>query len=167
VSALELSEPRIGVITCLAEPDAIEAIASPARALALRVAPDELSVWCQVGERAAVLGALREQARAADPSSLTLDASSGWAARLLSGPGSREAFCSLSPNHPGADGPRFVQGAVRGVPARCVVDAEAALMLFVSTSVIVFDQHRPSGWRLAAAGEDRLAELLEIALVAG
>jgi hypothetical protein len=161
----ELWAPRVGAIGCLAEPAALDRLACPRGALALRVAPDELNLWCAPAVRERVLVDIRDDAVAADPASMTLDVSAGWSARLLLGQDAPAAFRSLVAHDPGEGVTGLVQGAVRGVPARSLLGADFALMLFVSVAVNTFDRVKPAGWRLAGepAEDGLLARLLDLA----
>ena len=146
MSALELSTPPLGVIACLAEPDALERLETPVGALALRVAPDERNLWCRAHERERVLAAVREAALAADPTALVADVSAGWSARLLAGAGARAAFATQVAFDPGQEGTRFLQGAVHGVSARSLVGEDFALVLLVAPAACTFDRYRPAAW---------------------
>jgi hypothetical protein len=150
VSAPEqrLHAPALGVIACLAEPAALERLPCPVGACALRVAADELHLWCGPDVRARVRAEAVEALAAHDPSGMALDVSAGWAARLLLGPGARAAFAALVEHDPGEAERAFVQGAVRGVPARTLLGPDFALMLFLSLAVNTFDRLRPAGWRI-------------------
>lgn len=87
---LELCLVSSGVITCYAEPAALDRLNGNGRAV--RVAPDELMLLTDRSRAREIEGDLA----AADPTCLVIDASSAVAIWALRGDGRIEAFSRLS-----------------------------------------------------------------------
>jgi len=124
---LELRPREVGVITCVADPTAVDAIGDVAKATVCRVAPDEVMLLCAPDGAPEIARVTAERATAADPDAIVLDAGDGWAAWTLRGDDLDEAFGRLSavPLAPG-----FSQGDVAHVPAK-ILRSEAAIDLLV------------------------------------
>lgn len=117
---LELAPTEASVIGCFAAPEALDALMDSAGAFPCRIAPDEVMLICEEHAASDTLGTAAAQVTAADPDALVLDLTDGWSVWTLVGDSAREAFARLSEIPLGADGVRFAQGAVAGVPARAV-----------------------------------------------
>lgn len=127
---LELARTEVAVVACLASPEGLDALPTPAGATALRTAPDELLVLAVPEEAMAV----REEAAGAlaplEEDALVLEVTDGWSAWTLSGPQAREAFSRLSALELPETG--VVQGEVAGVPAKVVAEPERLHLLVPS-----------------------------------
>ena len=118
----ELRNTRAVVVTCVADPSAIDAViaavrADAVRADALRVAPDEVLLVADA-DAPAVVARAEAVAADADGDALVLDASDGWSIWTIEGAGAGDAFARLSHLHPVVG---FAQGEVGHLPAK--VDA--------------------------------------------
>jgi len=124
---LELRARAIGVVTCVADAAAIEALGAMPGAFACRVAPDEAMLLTEAGGAPALAADAGEQAVAADPGAIVVDATDGWAAWTLQGDGVDTAFGRLSavPLAPG-----FSQGDVAHVPVK-ILSSDGMLDLLV------------------------------------
>lgn len=115
---LELREARAIVLTCVAEPAAIDAAVAAAGTDALRVAPDEAMLLGDPG-RDPIIETVRSAATGIDPDALVVDTTDGWTLWSLEGEARGEGFARLSHLVP-RDG--FAQGDVAHVPAKVLVE---------------------------------------------
>jgi sarcosine oxidase gamma subunit len=130
---LELNESEFGVVTCVADPAACDALSPVAGARTLRPAPDEVMVLGDPSATESLLRTIETEAVALDPDAVVIDASDGWATWTLSGDAIDAALSRLSPLELPREG--FAQGDVARVPAKLVA-APGRLDLLV-----------PSMWR--------------------
>ena len=126
----DIARAPVGVVTASASAEALDLLLVPGRALACRVADDELlllsppPVTDEVAREAATrLGAL-------DPDALVMDTTDGWAAISVAGDDARPSFGLLSRLELPDTG--FLQGEVVHVPAKVVVDDGRVLILVPS-----------------------------------
>lgn len=142
---LELSELAATVITCVADPAAVDAVATTPGHV-LRIAPDEAMIVREpAAAEASTMASLAVAARV-DADALVLDTSDGWAIWALAGDGARIAFARLSQLSLGGAPSRlafvrgevargevaqgaFAQGAVADVPAKVVVAGDEIRLL--------------------------------------
>jgi hypothetical protein len=118
---LELMPSPLGVVSCMAAPEALDALIVPGGVRACRAAPDELLL---VGaERGAhLVREVADRVAAGDADALVLDATEGWAGWTLAGDGARDAFAFISRLVLPVDG--FVQGDVAHVHAKVLAQGE-------------------------------------------
>ncbi|GBC87598.1 hypothetical protein HRbin12_01611 [bacterium HR12] len=128
---LELSRAEIAVLACLAAPAALDALAPPDVAAALRTAPDELLLLAAPDAVEAILAEASRALRALDDDALVLEVTDGWTAFALEGPDAREAFGRLSALELPEAG--FLQGDVARVPAKVLAEPERLLLLVPSS----------------------------------
>jgi len=124
---LEVAAARIGVVTAMATPDALDALVVPGRAQACRVASDETMLLCAPEVAAEVVREVTDRLRAGDDDAVVLDTTDGWTALTLTGDDARDAFAFLSRLELPREG--FVQGEVVHVPAKVVVEADRIWLL--------------------------------------
>ena len=118
---LELRPLAFGVVTCVADPAACDALPPVAESLALRLARDEVMV---LGAPASVDRMLEKVSGAAvsvDPFAVVLDATDGWAAWAIRGDGVAAGLARLSAMEVPREG--FLQGEAAGVPVKLVAAA--------------------------------------------
>lgn len=118
---LELRPLAFGVVTCVADPAACDALPSVAEAVALRLAPDEVMVLGAPASVDAVLETVSGAAVSVDPFAVVLDATDGWAACALRGDSAALALSRLSALEVPREG--FVQGEAAGMPVKLVAAA--------------------------------------------
>jgi hypothetical protein len=118
---LELRPLAFGVVTCVADPAACDALPSVAEALALRLAPDEVMVLGAPASIDAMLEIVSGAAANVDPDAVVIDATDGWAAWAVRGNPVVAALSRLSAMAVPREG--FVQGDVAGVPVKLVAAA--------------------------------------------
>lgn len=128
---LELARTEVAVVACLASPEALDALATPASATALRTAPDELLLLAAPSRAADAREAVEPHLRTLEEDALVLEVSDGWTAWTLSGPQAREAFARLSALEPPEQG--FLQGEVARVPAKVLAEPERLHLLVPSS----------------------------------
>ena len=115
----ELSPLRASVVDCLGSPGALDAVVVE-RAVACRVAPDELLLVGVDREAELVLEAATAWLSPRDGHSIVLDATDGWAGWTVEGDDAAAAFAHVSMLELPAEG--FVQGHVARVPARVLTE---------------------------------------------
>jgi sarcosine oxidase gamma subunit len=115
---LELVEVRVGVVTCVANPAACDAIPAPDDRRTLRLAPDEVMVLSPPELAIPFTALVVDAATTVDPHATAIVATDGWTAWGLRGDQVDAAFARLSALQLPNDG--FVQGDVAGVPAKVV-----------------------------------------------
>jgi hypothetical protein len=143
---LELTPTRVGIISCLASPEALAEIDPPDGSYLCWVADDEVML---VGALKWI--ALQEAARAAqrhDDDAVVLDVSDGWSCWTLSGSGAHDVLRRLSELEHSGDG--YLQGDVAHVPVRLIAHGER-LHLFVPA---IWEEHLRSRIRAAASDLD-------------
>jgi len=119
----ELAPFTATVISCMASPEALDALVVPGQARACRVATDELLLIAPAETDGAHLAReVTDRVVVGDPDALVLEVTDGWAARTLRGDGAREAFAHLSQLELPAEG--FVQGDVAHVHVKILADGE-------------------------------------------
>ena len=124
----ELARADVSVVRCLARPEVLDALPAPAGAFACRVAPDELIL---IGAHAAsdeILAACSHHLE----EGLALDHTDAFAAWAISGHQAGEVFARLSAMRLPDERPAFVQGAVAGVPAKVLAEADRIVVLVSS-----------------------------------
>ena len=124
---LDIATTRIGAVTAMATPEALDALVVPGRAQSLRVASDEALLLCAPEVATEVEREVTDRLRVGDDDALVLDVTDGWTALTLSGDGARAAFAYLSSLELPHEG--FVQGEVVRVPAKVVVDVDRIRLL--------------------------------------
>lgn len=125
----DLLRAEVGVIACLATPEALDRLVMPGRgAIALRTAPDEVLFVTDVVAAPDVEREVRDRIAAVEPGALVDDVTDGWAAWSLRGAGAREAFATVSPLEPPEPG-AWIQGDVARVPAKILGGAETLTIL--------------------------------------
>lgn len=123
----ELARTEVAVVACLASPEALDALPTPAGATALRTAPDELLLLAAPEAAPAVRG---EAARALAPledDAVVREVSDGWWAWTLQGPDARDAFARLSALELPEAG--ALQGDVARVPTKVLAEPERLHLL--------------------------------------
>lgn len=144
---LELIPSRVGVISCLASPEALQELETPAGAYLCWVADDEVMLVGEPDAASELEGAARG-GRSSDDDAVILDVSDGWSAFTLSGPGTDDVLQRLSELHLSGDG--YVQGDVAHVPVRLISMGERLHLLVPS----MWEEHLRSRIRAAAADLD-------------
>ena len=124
---LEVAGARLGVVTAMATPDALDGLVVPGRAQACRVAPDETMLLCAPEVVAEVEREVADRLRVGDADAVVLDATDGWTAMTLTGDDARDAFAYLSALVLPHEG--FVQGEVVHVPTKVVVQPDRIWLL--------------------------------------
>jgi hypothetical protein len=138
---LELAPLETTVVTCLADPAAVDAAVAAWEGAAMRVAPDEallIGGTASDAERAA-------RAASIDDDALVLETTGGWAIWALEGEAASQAFARISDLRPpggsvdarAPDGPtetsRSLQGEVAGVPAKVLAAGGSIVVVVAST----------------------------------
>jgi hypothetical protein len=123
----ELRANHVAVVTCVGEPEAVDAVVALPFATPCRIAPDEAMLLITFAFAAEFMDRASEVAIAIDPQAIVLDTSDGWTGWSLVGPDVRRAFERLSaiPLAPG-----FSQGDVAHVPVK-ILASEERIDLFV------------------------------------
>jgi hypothetical protein len=121
---VELVPVTASVVTCVANPGAIDRLLAAMPAIAVRIAPDEALL---IGLDAARLLEASGAITAADPDAIVLDTTDGWSALALEGEHALETFARVS-QVPPRDG--VTQGEVAHVPATVVAEPGGVLLLF-------------------------------------
>ncbi len=124
-SVLELAATEAALVLCVAEPEAVDAVAELADAI--RIAPDEALLVGSPGSAPDLMAAATDVAAALDEDAVVLDATDGWSIWTLAGDGPREALAYLSALEPPEDG--VVQGEVARVPAKVLVRGDRVHLL--------------------------------------
>jgi sarcosine oxidase gamma subunit len=112
---LELAEPAVTVVLCMARADVLDRLAETATAEPCRCAEDELLLF-SFGDGVDLFAAC-------DPGAdgLAIDVTGGYAVFSLQGDRAADALARLSSIPPPATLPAFVQGAVAHVPGKALV----------------------------------------------
>ncbi len=119
---LELARTEAAFVSCMAAPEALDAVHAAKTETLVRVAPDELLLIGALGSGPKVAAAAAKAIRAADDDALVTDVTDGWIVWTLGGSDAHDAFERLSMLHlPGAG---VVQGDVARLPVKVVVDGE-------------------------------------------
>jgi len=126
----EVAPTRIGVVSASATAEALDALVVPGRAIACRVAADELLLLCAPDVSEEVARETGTRLTVLDPDALVVDSTDGWSSIELEGDGARMAFSRLSSLELPDAG--FVQGEVVHVPAKVVVDRDRVRILVSS-----------------------------------
>lgn len=115
---LELNPSELGVVSCVADPAACDALPHVAGTRVLRLAPDEAMVLCAPDAISAILETVADAVAIADPDAVVIDASDGWSAWTLRGGAIEAAWSRLSALELPREG--FVQGDLARVPVKVV-----------------------------------------------
>jgi len=145
---VDVAAAPLGVVNALASPGALDRLVVPGRALACRVAEDELLLLCAREDVGEIVREVHDRLGAGDADALVLDVTDGWVAATLSGSDRRGAFAFLSALELPEEG--FVQGEVVRVPAKVVVEADRVHVLV--PSIWEAHLHDRIGRRLAHLG---------------
>ena len=123
---------RMAVVTCIADPAAVDAVLDADGAACFRIAEDEAMLLAAPDGVDRLLWIATDAATSVDPDALVVDATDGWAGWRIEGDDARDAFERLSQIALPDGG--LALGAVAGVPARVVVD-RVAIDVFVGAMV--------------------------------
>lgn len=127
----ELAPRLVGVVLCMADADALDALVPPGYdARRIRTAPDEALFIASPEVTGDVVRALVDRIGALDDDGLVLDVSDGWASWALAGNDVAAAFAAVS----ALDVPKagdVVQGSVAGVAAKVLGERGDALTILV------------------------------------
>jgi len=126
----ELARALVGVVTASAEAGALDLLLVPGRALACRVADDELLLLSAPRVTDEVAREVATRLAALDTDALVIDTTDGWAAISVVGEAARENFSLLSRLELPEAG--FLQGEVVHVPAKVVAGDDRVLILVPS-----------------------------------
>jgi ABC-type Fe3+-hydroxamate transport system substrate-binding protein len=119
VPALERLPERINAIRIVATPAALDAIAWPAGALALRIAPDEAIITADVKPDAILIH---------DPHAIVV-AESGFAAAWIAADEALDFLEHACEWELPRERPAFAQGAVAGLPVKLWLEQDRVLFL--------------------------------------
>ena len=142
---LELARTEAAVVTCMASPEALDAVHVPRTVTMVRVAPDELLLIGAPGSAARVVAAAAKTTHGIDDDALVMDVTDGWTVWTLGGGDAHDAFERLSMLELPAVG--VVQGDVARLPVKVVVDGER-LRLAVPSSWAAYLRERIVGLAL-------------------
>ena len=126
----ELARALIGVVTASAEAGALDLLLVPGRALACRVADDELLLLSAPPVTDEVAREVATRLAALDTDALVIDTTDGWAAISVVGDDARASFGLLSRLELPEAG--FLQGEVVHVSAKVVAGDDRVLILVPS-----------------------------------
>ncbi len=115
---LSLERTHASVVSCWANPGALDALAILSGTHKCRVAPDEVLLLTPPALVADVQRHAAAFLATVEPSALILDQSDGWAMFTLRGDEADHVFAQLSVVPPPSQRPAFVQGAVAGGSAK-------------------------------------------------
>lgn len=126
---------RAAVVSCLASRAALDAMATPAGALALRIADDETMLLAGAGHEPAVVGSARHALDGLDPPALVVEVTDAWAIWSLQQPQADAAIARLTavPVPRPQSGLFLAQGAVCGVTAKLVALPDRVCVMVSST----------------------------------
>lgn len=130
---LDVARLHACVVACHGSAPALEALAVPAGALALRVAPDELLLLAPPARAEELLRRATAHLAVVEPGALAVDQSDGWAIFGLPGHQPEDegvlALRQLALMPLPRRRPAFVQGAVAGGPAKLLLLPEVVYLL--------------------------------------
>jgi hypothetical protein len=126
---LELQPVQAAIIGCFARSDAVDALME-GRALAIRVAPDELLLVVEPEASAASVSSVGRSLAVLDPGGLTLDLSGGYAVFRVRGDWA-EAFARLCAA-PSPEPPATIQALFAHVPAKLIASTDELLVVVSS-----------------------------------
>jgi sarcosine oxidase gamma subunit len=145
---LELARADAAFVSCLASPQALDAVHVPRTVSMVRVAPDELLLIGAPGSAARVAAAAAKTTHGIDDDALVMDVTDGWTVWTLGGTDAHDAFERLSMLALPKAG--VVQGDVARLPVKVVVDGKR-LHLAVPSSWAAYLHERIVGLQLAIA----------------
>jgi hypothetical protein len=158
---VELVPVTASVVTCVADPSAIDRLRAVKPAIAVRVAPDEALL---IGlDAARLLDEASDAIAAADADAIVLDTTDGWTGLALEGEGALEVFARVS-QVPPPDG--AMQGEVAHVPTTVVAEPGGILLLIPAmwrdavreriladgASLGIVERDEPRPWNAASGG---------------
>lgn len=119
---LELARTEAAFVSCMASPEALDAMQATKVVTTFRVAPDELLLIGAPGSGPKVATAAAKAIRQIDDDALAMDVTDGWTVWTLGGADAHDAFERLSMLRLPEAG--AVQGDVARLPVKVVVDGE-------------------------------------------